>query len=322
MMQISFIHILKVIFVLSTIVAVTDCCSSRILLLREHTLKIVQHQHDYHMHEHAHELQQKIEETAVQMLNQLELQRHQLEASAQDAAEELRQDADTDRETDPNPDPDNEKLYAKPVEEATEAGNLAQEADIFGSSTATWLTQRGSDPPAFSSSSSSLETVTMSTTIATDTGDTPPIDQSSSNPLDSSTPRPEDKGTNRTNETEVQMLPCSEEYNASFCLNGGHCFRHPMVNNTVFHSCICVNDYDGERCAYKSWNGDYVYTPPPLHRKVRMAQIVFSFPVLIMLSSLYVFFAAVFMLRNVPDYNRRKQQQLQHLHNQRFFVRC
>nr|XP_017022467.1 protein gurken isoform X1 [Drosophila kikkawai] len=349
MMQISFLHILKVIFVLSTIVSVTDCCSSRILLLREHTLKIVQHQHDYHMHEHAHELQQKIEETAVKMLNQLELQRHQLEASAQDAAEELRQDADTDTESDPNPDPDKDKLYAEPFEEATEAGNLAQEAAILGSTTATWLT----------ASSSSSETVTMTTTVATDTGDSRPIEQSSSNPLDLSTPRPEDKGTNRTNETEVQMLPCSEEYNASFCLNGGHCFRHPMVNNTVFHSCICVNDYDGERCAYKSWNGkcnistelkfhnketsldpviyqiiynydkfpfilagDYVYTPPTLHRKVRMAQIVFSFPVLIMLSSLYVLFAAVFMLRNVPDYNRRKQQQLQHLHNQRFFVRC
>ncbi|KAH8249021.1 hypothetical protein KR032_005181 [Drosophila birchii] len=318
MMQISFIHILKVIFVLSTIVAVTDCCSSRILLLREHTLKIVQHQHDFHMHEHAHELQQKIEETAVQMLNELELQRHQLEASAQDAAEELRQDADTDTEPDLKLDPDKDKLYAESVEAATEAGNLAQEADIFGSSTATWLTHRSSDPTAFSSTS---ETVTT-TTVATDTGDSPPIDQSSSNPLDSSTPRPDDKGTNRTNETEVQMLPCSEEYNASFCLNGGHCFRHPMVNNTFFHSCICVNDYDGERCAYKSWNGDYVYTPPTLHRKVRMAQFVLTFPVLIMLSSLYVLFAAVFMLRNVPDYNRRKQQQLQHLHNQRFFVRC
>jgi len=47
-----------------------------------------------------------------------------------------------------------------------------------------------------------------------------------------------------------------------------------------------------------------------------MAHIVFSFPVLIMLSSLYVLFAAVFMLRNVPDY-RRKQQQL-HLHTPNF----
>ncbi|XP_037722269.1 protein gurken-like [Drosophila subpulchrella] len=112
----------------------------------------------------------------------------------------------------------------------------------------------------------------------------------------------------------------AENYNTSFCLNGGHCFQHPMVNNTVFHSCLCVNDYDGERCAYKSWNGDYVYTPSTVQRKVRMAHIVFSFPVLIMLSSLYVLFAAVFMLRNVPDY-RRKQQQL-HLHKQRFFVTC
>ncbi|XP_037708387.1 protein gurken [Drosophila subpulchrella] len=300
MMQIPFTRIFEVIFVLSTIVVVTNCCSSRILLLREHTLKIVQHQHS-HMHEHAHELQQQIQETAVELLNRLELQRKQLENSAQEeAAEQLRPESNANEETETQ----------QPIVETdadSDAMDPAEETDFFESSTATWLISDSSTPIAAS------ETVTTPETV-THTGEPPPDQSSSSHPTVSSTPIPLNK------ETEIQMLPCSEAYNTSFCLNGGHCFQHPMVNNTVFHSCLCVNDYDGERCAYKSWNGDYVYTPSTVQRKVRMAHIVFSFPVLIMLSSLYVLFAAVFMLRNVPDY-RRKQQQL-HLHKQRFFVTC
>ncbi|EDV59369.1 protein gurken [Drosophila erecta] len=295
MMQIPFTRIFKVIFVLSTIVAVTDCCSSRILLLREHTLKIVQHQHS-HMHEHAHELQQQIQETAVELLNRLELQRKQLEASAQEEADQLQPDTDT------SPDAGSQL----PNADDFNAADPEQDGVVLGSSTVTWLGSESSTPITDS------ETVTTPETV-THTGEPPP-DQSSSSTPGSTTSSPNDK------ETEIQMLPCSEAYNTSFCLNGGHCFQHPMVNNTVFHSCLCVNDYDGERCAYKSWNGDYIYSPPTAQRKVRMAHIVFSFPVLIMLSSLYVLFAAVFMLRNVPDY-RRKQQQL-HLHKQRFFVRC
>ncbi|EDX04250.1 GD22401 [Drosophila simulans] len=274
MMQIPFTRIFKVIFVLSTIVAVTDCCSSRILLLREHTLKIVQHQHS-HMHEHAHELQQQIQETAVELLNRLELQRKKLEASAQEEADQLHPD------TDPNPDSGDQL----PNADDSIAADPEQDGVNLGSSTDTWLGSESSTPITDS------ETVTTPETV-THTGEPPPDPSSSSTP-DSTTPNPNDK------ETEIQMLPCSEAYNTSFCLNGGHCFQHPMVNNTVFHSCLCVNDYDGERCAYKSWNGDYIYSPPTAQRKVRMAHIVFSFPVLLMLSSLYVLFAAVFMLRNV-----------------------
>ncbi|XP_017068528.1 protein gurken isoform X2 [Drosophila eugracilis] len=250
------------------------------------------------MHEHAHELQQQIQDTAVELLNRLELQRKQLEASAQEEAEQLHPETDN---TNPETDSQQQNVDNNPV-----AVDPTQDSDYDRSSTATWLTNESSTIIIAS------ETVTTTETV-THTGEPPP-DQSSTSTPTPSTPKPVDK------EAEILMLPCSEAYNTSFCLNGGHCFQHPMVNNTVFHSCICVNDYDGERCAYKSWNGDYVYTPPTVHRKVRMAHIVFSFPVLIMLSSLYVLFAAVFMLRNVPDY-RRKQQQL-HLQKQRFFVRC
>jgi len=214
-----------------------DCCSSRILLLREHTLKIVQHQHS-HMHEHAHELQQQIQETAVELLNRLELQRKQLENSAQEeAAEQLR----------PETDPNEETETQQPIVEEdadSEAMDPAEETDALESSTASWLISDSSTPIAAS------ETVTTPETV-THTGEPPPDQSSSSQPTVSSTPIPLNK------ETEIQMLPCSEAYNTSFCLNGGHCFQHPMVNNTVFHSCLCVNDYDGERCAYKSWNGEF-----------------------------------------------------------------
>ncbi|KAH8335245.1 hypothetical protein KR067_011250 [Drosophila pandora] len=300
MMPIAIIQIFKVIFVLSTIVAVTDCCSSRILLLREHTLNIVQHQHN-HLHEHAHELQQQEMAYASQWELQQLQEQQQLEAAAQEAAME------------PNPDLELgiDPISAQSVETSTES-SLASE--ILSSSTDSWSTVDSSTPVT-----SEIKT-TPSTTV-THTGEPPP-DQSSPSTAFAASPTTVpvvDEGK-RKNATEVQLLPCSEEYKANFCLNGGRCFHHPMVNSKVLHSCLCKDDYVGERCEYKNWNGGFVYVPPIEKRKVRMAHIVFSFPVLIMLSSLYVLFAAVFMLRNVPDY-RQKQQQL-HLRKQRFFVRC
>ncbi|KAH8410632.1 hypothetical protein KR009_007727 [Drosophila setifemur] len=296
MMQIPFIQICKVIFVLSTIVTVTDCCSSRILLLREHTLKIVQHQHNFHnhLHEHAHELQQHV----IEYVNRIELQ--QLEGSAQESAAELN--------LEPVPKPDMDQLRALPDRETTDA--LDSDGN-FETSTEMWLIVENSSPLT-------AEISTSSSTV-THIGEPPP-DQTSPNPPDLSSSKSVKNDDKRKNVSEVQLLPCSEEYKANFCLNGGQCFHHPMVNSKVLHSCVCEDDYFGERCEFKNWNGDYVYAPPTLKRKVRMAHIVFSFPVLIMLSSLYVLFAAVFMLRNEPEY-RQKQQQLP-LRKKHFFVRC
>ncbi|KAH8266617.1 hypothetical protein KR018_003750 [Drosophila ironensis] len=303
MMQIpiSIKHLINVIFVLSTIVAVTDCCSSRILLLREHTLKIVEHQHNFHnhLHEHAHELQQQ----ANAFVDQWQLQQH-FEAVAQEAAVALN----------PEPLPDTD-MEVPQVDESTEAVDVG---DTLSSSTGSWSTVESSSSTTTTIPADISSTTTTATTV-THTGEPPP-DQSSPNPLDWSPTMPPGSEGPRKNVSEVQLLPCSEEYKANFCLNGGRCFHHPMVNSKVLHSCLCKDDYVGERCEYKNWNGGFVYVPPVEKRKVRMAHIVFSFPVLIMLSSLYVLFAAVFLLRNVPDY-RQKQQQL-HLRKQRFFVRC
>ncbi|KAH8323683.1 hypothetical protein KR074_004440 [Drosophila pseudoananassae] len=301
MLPIPIIQIIKVIFVLSTIVAVTDCCSSRILLLREHTLNIVQHQHN-HLHEHAQELQKQEMAFASQWELQQLQEQQQLEAAAQEAAMEANTDLDA------NIDP----FRAQSVETSTES-SLASE--VLSSSTETWSAADSSTP------ATSEITTTPSTTV-THTAE-PPSDQSTPSTFavnPTTLPSVDEDEDKRKNATEVLLLPCSEEYKANFCLNGGRCFHYPMVHSTVLHSCLCKDDYVGERCEYKNWNGGFVYAPPIERRKVRMAHIVFSFPVLIMLSSLYVLFAAVFMLRNVPDY-RQKQQQL-HLRKQRFFVRC
>ncbi|XP_002018718.2 protein gurken [Drosophila persimilis] len=316
MMRIPFIHIIKVIFVLSTVVVVTDCCSSRILLLREHTLKIVQHQHNFHnhMHEHAHELQQQIEEHVVQLVNQMELQQQQ-----QEEQQQQQQLQATVREVPPDPREDEDgELLPNTVEEASVEPML--EEQLLGE-------QPTAEPPASSTDSSlagesttktdgTTETTTLST--VTHTGEPPPDDSSPSTRATLSTTIPPDKVKDTA---EIIMLPCRDSFKTSFCLNGGNCFRYPLGNQSLY-SCLCADGYDGQRCEFKNWNGDYVKAPPALeaHPKIRMARIVFSFPMLILLSTIYVLFAAVFMLRNAPEY-RRKQQQL-HLHKQRFFVRC
>ncbi|XP_022234864.2 protein gurken [Drosophila obscura] len=312
MMRIPLIQIIKVIFVLSTIVAVTDCCSSRILLLREHTLKIVQHQHNFHnhMHEHAHELQQQIEEHVVQLVNQMELQQQQ-----QEEQQQQQQLQPTVREVPPEPDEDGE-LLPNTVEEASVEPMLEEQllGEPSASSTESWLAGEST-----TKTDATTETTTTTLTTVTHTGEPPPDDSSpSSAGATFSTAIPMDKVKDTA---DIIMLPCSDSFKTNFCLNGGNCFRYPLGNNSLYW-CRCADGYDGLRCEFKNWNGDYVKAPPALeaHPKIRMARIVFSFPMLILLSTIYVLFAAVFMLRNAPEY-RRKQQQL-NLHKQRFFVRC
>ncbi|BFF93301.1 protein gurken [Drosophila madeirensis] len=311
MMPIPFIQIIQVIFVLSTIVAVTDCCSSRILLLREHTLKIVQHQHNFHnhMHEHAHELQQQIEEHVVQLVNQMELQQRQQEEQQQQQLQA------TVREVPPEPNEDGE-LLPNTVEDASVEPML--EEQLLGEPPAS-STESGRTGESTSTTDAITDTTTLTT--VTDTGELTPDDDNSLSTTVTSlsttiTPPHKVKDT-----TEITMLPCSDSFKTNFCLNGGNCFRYPLGNNSLYW-CRCADGYDGLRCEFKNWNGDYVKAPPALeaHPKIRMARIVFSFPMLILLSTIYVLFAAVFMLRHAPEY-RRKQQEL-NLHKQRFFVRC
>uniref|UniRef100_W8B0T3 Protein gurken n=1 Tax=Ceratitis capitata TaxID=7213 RepID=W8B0T3_CERCA len=82
-MQISE-NLLRVIFMLSTIVAVTDCCSSRLLLLKEHTLQIVQQHrlhnahiddYDYEHEDYEHLQQQQHEQQHLEQQHQLQQQK-------------------------------------------------------------------------------------------------------------------------------------------------------------------------------------------------------------------------------------------------------
>ncbi|EDW85243.1 uncharacterized protein Dwil_GK18382 [Drosophila willistoni] len=325
MMRIQCMQVIKIIFVLSTIVAVTDCCSSRILLLREHTLKIVQHQHNFHnhLHEHAHQLQQQIEEHVVQLVNQMELQQK---------LDEQLQEADSNVEPDPDPEAaDQETEQIEPLELDIETDpSRGPPLTLEMAASSTW--EPGLDLITDENSSTTTEkTTTASTSSRTITSTKPPItvtptDEPPPSPLaDGTTTSPTGQTTNEpvrvTISIDLPMLNCSEPYDTKYCLNGGRCFRLPVSNHTL-NSCVCADGYDGPRCDFKSWNGDYVSTPVALEHQPRilMAHIFFSFPMLILLSTIYVLFAAVFMFRNAPEH-RRKQQQL-HLHKHRFFVSC
>ncbi|XP_030377034.1 protein gurken [Scaptodrosophila lebanonensis] len=309
MMQIQFIQILKVIFVLSTIVSVTDCCSSRILLLREHTLKIVEHQDNFHnhLHEHAHQLQQQIERRVVDMVNQMEMQQKLL---AQQQLLELGEQQQSEGGGTEEPLLDWQDLGEAALSETT------TEQPITIESTETWA-------------------VGGETTTAA-TGEPPPsieqIISTPSSPMESSTEANSNTDTSLPpagGKTKVQdsfnyvreVLPCSDSYKSDFCLNGGRCFRFPLANHS-FYSCECADGYVGERCESKTLNEQYVIAPPAqeLQPKIGMARIVLSFPMLILLSTIYVAFGAVFMFRSVPK-QRSEQNQLR-LHKQRFFVSC
>ncbi|XP_068151759.1 protein gurken [Drosophila tropicalis] len=335
MMRIQCMQVIKIIFVLSTIVAVTDCCSSRILLLREHTLKIVQHQHNFHnhLHEHAHQLQQQIEEHVVQLVNQMELQQK---------LDEQLQEEDTNLEPDPDQESDPETEQIEPLELEIETDpSRGPPLTLEMAASSTW--EPGLDLITDENPSTTTEkTTTTSTSSRTQTSTKPTITVTPSDEPPPSTPvtttSPTGQSTNEpvrdtvTVSTDLprgkdqvsvdfNMLPCVEDYNTSYCLNGGRCFRLPVSNHTLNY-CECPDDYYGTRCDFKNWNGDYISTPVALEHqpKILMAHIVFSFPMLILLSTIYVLFAAVFMFRNAPEH-RRKQQQL-HLHKHRFFVSC
>ncbi|XP_064539023.1 protein gurken [Drosophila montana] len=305
-MQIQCMPILKVIFVLSTIVAVTDCCASRILLLRQQTLQIEEH--------------------VVQLVSQMELQQQlnldgQLsepdtlgdtaqmpqESRSLDINGELASIATTEHDTSTEP-------WSNEVETTTTTKSTATGTRTTQTiATSTIKTATGEPPPndstvqlatdaAISELNEALKTTTTTSTTTTSTSMTT-----------TST-------SNRTLSKEYNFrYPCSEEYFKYFCLNGGYCFRTEDANG--FSYCECANGYGGERCDSKTETGVYVpfrpRTPAPL---LKTAHVVFSFPMLVLLSTIYVLFGAVFMLRNVSAH-RRKQQQL-HLHKQRFFVSC
>uniref|UniRef100_A0A0K8WJ33 Protein gurken n=2 Tax=Bactrocera latifrons TaxID=174628 RepID=A0A0K8WJ33_BACLA len=101
---------------------------------------------------------------------------------------------------------------------------------------------------------------------------------------------------------DLLSLPCSGQFNTEFCLNRGRCFRYPIGNDTI-HSCICADGYIGERCESKSMNGSFIpsIAGAGKKQKILMARIVFSFPMLVALSVIYIMVgAAIVFKRPVP----------------------
>ncbi|XP_030561692.1 protein gurken [Drosophila novamexicana] len=303
-MQIQCMPILKVIFVLSTIVAVTDCCASRILLLRQQTLQIEEH--------------------VVQLVSRMELQ------------QALNLDGQLSE-------PDTFGNTAQMPQESLDLaihGELASIATTEqDTSTEPWSSEVETTTTTNSTTTRTTATTTRTiakSTIKTATGEPPPNDSTvqlardaaiselnealmtTTATLTPTTPITTNGTGNRTLSKEFNFrIPCSEEYLKYFCLNGGNCFR--WESSSGFSYCECANGYGGERCDSKTESG--VYVPfRPRKRLLKTAHVVFSFPMLILLSTVYVLFGAVYMLRNVSA-QRRKQQQL-HLHKQRFFVSC
>ncbi|EDW11621.1 protein gurken [Drosophila mojavensis] len=333
-MQIQCMPIFQVIFVLSTIVAVTDCCSSRILLLRQQTLQIEEH--------------------VVQLVNQLELQQ-QLNldgepsatnifadtaqmlqvSSALDIDGELATIATTERDSNIEPWFHDEETTTTTATKTTMPITTTRSTAISSTTvSATVNTMPTGEPPpdestlqlatdaAISEASETLQTTTMITTTTTKKktdATTPEAETATAGTVAATTTTATTVTTASTDDLSFK-LPCSNTYMKYFCLNGGNCFRWAESENG-FSYCVCAVGFVGERCDSKTENGVYVplrpSTPEP---QLKTAHIVFSFPMLMLLSTIYVLFGAVFMLRNVSA-QRRKQQQL-HLHKQRFFVSC
>ncbi|XP_011212368.3 protein gurken [Bactrocera dorsalis] len=109
---------------------------------------------------------------------------------------------------------------------------------------------------------------------------------------------------------DLLSLPCSGQFNTEFCLNRGRCFRYPIGNDTI-HSCICADGYIGERCESKSMNGSFIpsIAGAGKKQKILMARIVFSFPMLVALSVIYIMVgAAIVFKRPVPPPHTMKER--------------
>ncbi|KAH8274094.1 hypothetical protein KR044_010336, partial [Drosophila immigrans] len=341
-MQIQCMPILKVIFVLSTIVAVTDCCSSRILLLRQHTLQIEEH--------------------VVQLVNQLELQqqqRQQLINAADGQPIEPRLEGDMLLFSDTG------QIIQMPKDLRHLEGLLTSLATTErDSATTLWSTDTDEETSTTTSTSTSTSSTT-STTTSTSTlkpTTTTELTSISKNTMATGEPPPDDstprllatdaavvelmeakavpttttmamvttttmmssstttRASKPNNSEDISFkFPCKDNYATDFCLNGGNCYR--WANSDSFNYCVCADGFVGERCDSKTEDGVYVpLQPNMMEPQLKTAHVVFSFPMLILLSTIYVVFGAVFMFRNVLA-QRRKQQQL-HLHKQRFFVSC
>ncbi|XP_037960170.1 protein gurken [Teleopsis dalmanni] len=321
-MQIPQKSLLRVIFVLSAIVTVTDCCSSRILLLKEHTLQVI-HQQKFHNQGHHEEQQkqqltnQKIPEQHVDIGIKVDFNilfstestpttiNSDESNNSTNSEEEISNDfksTDTLSSTTPYSEDDKTiipetSISSQPIEtlKTLKTTTMIPETSI-PSETETETTLKTTTTDVVFN----FDSVTTSTEIS-DSFTMNPITHNSNNSSDSNNTTTlhgflvADNSFQLNSSIEINILlnKCDREYSLYFCFNKGRCFLYPIGNDTIY-SCVCAEGYEGERCESKSINGSYVLAKPQdiPRQNILSARIIFSFPMLIFLSSIYIFFAA------------------------------
>uniref|UniRef100_A0A1B0B1F7 EGF-like domain-containing protein n=1 Tax=Glossina palpalis gambiensis TaxID=67801 RepID=A0A1B0B1F7_9MUSC len=277
-------NFLQVVIVLSTIVAVTDCCSSRILLLKEQTLKAIEQQKI----QQQQSSQQPDENDRTEEVFEFQ---PQIEKYLQHVKDFINSIA-----INPN------KTHAKETTNSTDRQSILKDNMMSSSSIA--------------SLSSALQAKGLTAT----------------NVLQN--PTPSDNLNDNPNYNFLQLYtfmsdvlsaPCTGEYSTDYCLNKGHCFVH-LVG--LFY-CKCADGYVGERCESKyvyldggggGKIGEYV-APSSLSKqkpKILTARVVFSFPMLIILTIIYVSIgmSVIFKCQPIYKFTRqswRLQQKANHL---------
>lgn len=332
---------------LSTIVAVTDCCSSRLLLLKEHTLQIVQQHRLHHSQSDDYDYEHEGYEQLQQQQREQRQQQQQQQQKISQYVDITKSDIDfiknyKDEHTRSTNEDENEENSTE-----TEILRGAMQLGNFGSDSFESLLGIF-DAAAFDTTSTTTTTTRMTTASISSTfrpSTTPPttaattvtqqssraegavsitqrerafevVDVSQSTDSSSTTmtiPTTATIASSVDGDVESVMndlktvrdllsLPCSGQFNTEFCLNRGRCFRYPIGNDTI-HSCICADGYIGERCESKSMNGSFIpsIAGAGKKQKILMARIVFSFPMLVALSVIYIIVgAAIVFKRSVP----------------------
>ncbi|XP_013101035.1 protein gurken [Stomoxys calcitrans] len=261
-------NLLRVIFMLSTIVAVTDCCSSRILFLKEQTFNVIQ----------QHKMQQYQSDDQHQPMNE-KFEQHVYNSNTGSS----------------------DKIFNKNhtnvnVDDESPSGDEQTNAD--GLSTAENSAHLDRPPPAGDGyADMPFEEPQSPSQFIADPAVREQLGDNKGYQL---------FDIYYTIMRDVLSFACTGQFLTEFCLNGGRCFRYPVGNHSFF-SCECADGYVGERCESKSVNGVIVPTPgldakPP---KILTARVVFSFPMLIFLSVTYLFFGMAIVFKCQPSFRHK-----------------
>ncbi|KAM7351780.1 gurken [Cochliomyia hominivorax] len=269
-MQISK-NLLRVIFMLSTIVTVTDCCSSRILFLKEQTFNIIQqHKMQQYQQYNGNEPSNERYEQHVLGFNggsdhNGNNNKHHININIDDeiASEDLLAES-TGKDRPP------------PQEKGGGAGGGIGDIKPFGD---------------FGKHLSELILADAARQNKKHNEHNPGIQL-----LD----------IYESIMENVLSFACTGQFLTDFCLNGGRCFRVPLGNQSLF-SCECADGYVGERCESKSVNGVFVPSSALDNRKPKIltARIVFSFPMLIFLTVIYLIFGMLIVFKCQPPFRAK-----------------